>query len=134
MIGCHLREFVSQETLQTHRVGAPPCDSSFRVDPLKVPDHQHPKIDPRRHAWPTHHFALVEAQAFRLRERIESFFSKNLIHPVVENVAARAWQFRGCNPQLLLPCAFSAHRHWRSLPMTTYSHPLRTRAVLLSQL
>src|SRR5215470_5444707 len=98
MIRCRLRQPVSQETLQTQRVCASPCDPSLRIDAFEIPDQQHPKVHSRCDARPTHCFALIETKALSLRKLIKAGSVQNLIYPVVKNVAAASWQLVGRDP------------------------------------
>ena len=83
------RRFVQrhvEELPQAQRIGGPPRNRPFRVQPLEVAEQQHPEVATRRQTRPTDPVG-VELCALLLDEGVEAGLVENTIQELVERMA-----------------------------------------------
>ena len=97
-----------QKRTQAQRIGRPPRDRPFRVQPLEVPQKQQPEVASRRQTRPAHR--RVEPRAQSLHERVEASRAQNPIQSLVEGMPRVPRQIRRRHPHRLLPLAYTSRR------------------------
>src|SRR5216683_2352393 len=79
------------------RVAGPPRDSPFTVNAFEVAYQQKSKIDPGRHARPSHR-GSIEALALPFHKSVKVVFRKKLIQALVKGMTRGSSQGAGWNP------------------------------------
>ena len=99
-----------QEIAQRHRIRAPPGNASLAGAPLKITNHVHPEIAPRRQRRGTHLRGVLRL-ARRLDKPVTTACDQHFLKLVVEHVSWRARHLRQGHDQIALPIALVPHRH-----------------------
>ena len=113
-----------QKRTQAQRIGRPPRDRPFRIQPLEVPEKQQPEVASRRQTRPSHR--RVEPRAQSLHERVEASRAQNPVQSLVEGMPRVPRQIRRRHPHRLLRPVLTSRTHRHARQCRTCDRPRRS--------